>query len=72
MEEGKKFGNAKNIFCQEGRIISSVLCGALMTSDGWLKLAINTLVYRGGGVYSSGCGDMAVGTETNIWRRFMV
>ena len=40
-----------------------------MTSDGLLKLLLKTLVYREGGVNSSFCRGMTVGTELNSCHR---
>ena len=36
-----------------------------MTSDGWLKMVLETLVYRGGRINSSDCRGIIVGNEDN-------
>ena len=41
-----------------------------MVSDGWLKTLLKALVYRGGGVNSSGCRDMELKTKANCYCRF--
>ena len=69
-EEEKKFGKANNISCQEQRIGNSVIRNSLTESDGWLKLALETLVYRGGGVKISGIRYMAVGNTANMFQSF--
>ena len=40
-----------------------------MTSDGWLKLVLKTLVYREGGANSSGFRGMSVGNIYNSCHR---
>ena len=37
----------------------------LTTSDGWLKLSLKMLVYRGGGVNSNGFKGLSVVTKSN-------
>ena len=70
MLEGKKFGKVTEILWQEWGIISYVVRNELMTSGSWLKLALNMLVCRGGGVSSIGCRGMAVENKANMCRSF--
>ena len=55
--------------CQEGGIVCGFVHYNLTTSDSWLKRMLKTLVDREVRVNSSGCRDMEVGTEANIFRR---
>ena len=50
-------------------LLKIVVCNDFTTSDGWLKLVLKTLVYKGGLVNSSGYRDMEVSTKTNTCRR---
>ena len=52
-------------------IISGFFRYDLNTSDVWLKLLLNTLVYRGAGISSSGWRGVAVGIKTNSLRKVL-
>ena len=66
MEKGNKFVKVATILRKEWFIGSRVVRNVLTTSDGWLKLALEMLVYRGGRVNISGCRFMTVRTKPII------
>ena len=69
-QKAKKLGGVTAILFQEWSIVSGVFRHKLITSDGWLEMLLKTLVNRGGGVNSSGCRGMTVGTKANSCHRF--
>ena len=69
LQEGKRFRKFTASLCHQGGIYIGGVCYNLISIDIWLKTMLKTLVKIWGGVNSSCCRGVSLGTKSNICRR---